>query len=108
LEQAYSCVLLTLTNYSPPAHNIKFLRSLAEEQDRRLAEAFPRDQHQERAWFNTLNEAYVKARYSRHYEISAEALVWLGDRTAALLDIVKTACGEHLAALEKASLKNPF
>lgn len=42
LEQAYSCVLLTLTNYGPPSHNIKFLRSLAEDQDRRLADAFPR------------------------------------------------------------------
>lgn len=68
IEQAYSCVLLTLTNYGPPSHNIKFLRSLAEEQGRRLIEAFPRDQHRERAWFNTLNEAYVKARYSEHLE----------------------------------------
>ncbi|CDZ56705.1 Putative nucleotidyltransferase [Neorhizobium galegae bv. orientalis] len=33
LEQAYSCVLLTLTNYGPPSDNIKFRRSLAEEQD---------------------------------------------------------------------------
>ena len=100
LEQAYSCVLLTLTNYGPPSHNIKFLRSLAEEQDRRLAEAFPRDQHRERAWFNTLNEAYVKARYSKHYEISEEALLWLGERTAILLALVKSACSEHLKSLE--------
>ncbi|MGK9055016.1 HEPN domain-containing protein, partial [Neorhizobium petrolearium] len=98
IEQAYSCVLLTLTNYGPPSHNIKFLRSLAEEQDRRLAEAFPRDQHRERAWFNTLNEAYVKARYSKHYEISAEALTWLGERTAILLEIVKRVCHDHLEA----------
>jgi predicted nucleotidyltransferase/HEPN domain-containing protein len=99
LEQAYSCILLTLTNYGPPSHNIKFLRSLAEEQDRRLAEAFPRDQHRERAWFNTLNEAYVKARYSKHYEISEEALIWLGERTALLLDLVNDVCTEHLEML---------
>ncbi|WP_029620873.1 nucleotidyltransferase and HEPN domain-containing protein [Pseudorhizobium marinum] len=101
LEQAYSCVLLTLTNYAPPSHNIKFLRSLAEEQDRRLADAFPRDQHRERAWFNTLNEAYVKARYSKHFEISEEALSWLGERTAALHDRVKLVCEEHLARLDR-------
>ncbi|WP_342586332.1 nucleotidyltransferase and HEPN domain-containing protein [Neorhizobium galegae] len=101
LEQAYACVLLTLTNYGPPSHNIKFLRSLAEEQDRRLAEAFPRDQHRERAWFNTLNEAYVKARYSKHYEISEEALLWLAERTAILLDLVKSVCSEHLEKLER-------
>ncbi|SMF60516.1 Predicted nucleotidyltransferase [Xaviernesmea oryzae] len=101
IEQAYSCVLLTLTNYGPPSHNIKFLRSLAEEQDRRLAEAFPRDQHRERAWFNTLNEAYVKARYSKHYEISAEALTWSGERTTILLEIVNRVCHDHLEALRK-------
>ncbi|NNU48819.1 HEPN domain-containing protein [Rhizobium sp. WYCCWR 11279] len=103
LEQAYSCILLTLTNYGPPSHNIKFLRSLAEEQDRRLAEAFPRDQHRERAWFNTLNEAYVKARYSKHYEISEEALNWLGERTTMLLELVSTVCSEHLEKLKPGS-----
>lgn len=61
LEQAYGVLLLTLTNYAPPSHNIKFLRSLAEEQDHRLAAAFPRDQQRERAWFNTLNEALCKS-----------------------------------------------
>ncbi|MGF9566872.1 nucleotidyltransferase and HEPN domain-containing protein [Neorhizobium sp. BT27B] len=100
LEQAYSCALLTLTNYGPPSHNIKFLRSLAEEQDRRLAEAFPRDQHRERAWFNTLNEAYVKARYSKHYEISDEALDWLGQQTATLIELVEVVCSDHLATLK--------
>jgi len=100
VEQSYSCVLLTLTNYGPPSHNIKFLRSLAEEQDRRLAEAFPRDQHKERAWFNTLNEAYVKARYSKHYEISEEALTWLGERTTVLLELVKMVCSERLERLK--------
>ncbi|MCW1411215.1 nucleotidyltransferase and HEPN domain-containing protein [Rhizobium sp. 1AS11] len=101
LEQAFSCVLLTLTNYGPPSHNIKFLRSLAEEQDRRLAEAFPRDQHKERAWFNTLNEAYVKARYSKHFEITDEALTWLGERTTLLLNLVETVCSEHLEMLKQ-------
>jgi predicted nucleotidyltransferase/HEPN domain-containing protein len=100
LEQAYSCTLLTLTNYAPPSHNIKFLRSLAEEQDRRLSDAFPRDQHRERAWFNTLNEAYVKARYSKHFEISEEALAWLIERTAALHRRVKLVCEEHLARMD--------
>ena len=101
VEQAYACVLLTLTNYGPASHNLKFLRSMAEGQDRRLAEAFPRDQHRERAWFNTLNEAYVKARYSKHYEISSEALNWLAERTSVLLELVKQVCTEHIEALKR-------
>ncbi|WP_165222134.1 nucleotidyltransferase and HEPN domain-containing protein [Affinirhizobium pseudoryzae] len=103
LEQAYSCVLLTLTNYAPPSHNVKFLRSLAEEQDHRLADAFPRDQQRERGWFNTLNEAYVKARYSKHFYISEEALTWLGERTAILLDLVALICEAHTSYLQRAN-----
>ena len=106
IEAAYSALLLTLTNYSPPSHNLKFLRSLAEEQDRRLAEAWPRDQARQRGWFNTLVEAYVKARYSKHFAIDAEALQWLGDRTAALHTLVETACQDHLAKLKRAADKD--
>jgi hypothetical protein len=50
--------------------------------------------------FNTLNESYVKARYSKHFEISEEALAWLGGRTADLHERVKLVCEEHLARLD--------
>jgi hypothetical protein len=99
VERSYHCLLLTLTNYTPPSHHLKFLRSLAEERDRRLAEAWPRDTQQYRAWFNRLSEAYVKARYSKEYTISEEALRWLGERFALLHKLVDKACQEHLAKL---------
>jgi predicted nucleotidyltransferase/HEPN domain-containing protein len=102
IEHAYSTALLTLTNYGPPSHSLNFLRALSEGRDRRLAEAWPRDQQRYRAWFNTINEAYVKARYSQHYEISEEALRWLGDRTAILHELVEAICKEHLAKLKDA------
>lgn len=103
IEHAYAALLLTLTNYSPPSHNLQFLRSLAEDQDRRLTEIWPRDQRRYIAWFNTLNEAYVKARYSKHYDISEEALAWLGERTSALHLLVEKICREHLTKLQKAA-----
>ena len=84
LEQAYSCVLLAVTNYAPPSHTIKFL-SLAEEQDRHLSEAFPRDQHRERAWFNPLTEA----------------LDWLIERAAVLISLMEKVCREHLQMLAR-------
>ena len=101
VESAYSCLLLTLTNYSPPSHNLKFLRGLAEDHDRRLIEAWPRDQHRFTAWYNILNEAYVKARYSKHFEITEEALAWLLERTEHLHRLVETICKERLAELEQ-------
>jgi predicted nucleotidyltransferase/HEPN domain-containing protein len=101
IEQAYSALLLTLTNYSPASHNLNFLRTLAESQVVRLAEAWPRDEQRYRAWFNTINEAYVKSRYSKHYDISEEALLWLGDRTKQLHELVKMICEEHLHKLHR-------
>lgn len=101
IEHGYSGLLLTLTNYAPPSHNIKFLRSLAEEQDRSLVEAWPREQSTQRAWFNTLVEAYVKARYSKHYRIDREALLWLGECTQRLHQLVEASCRRQLATLAR-------
>ena len=103
VEQTYATLLLVLTNYSPPSHNLKFLRMLSEDRDRRLIEAWPREQQRFNAWFNVLNEAYVKARYSRHYQISEEALTWLMDRTETLHGLVKSICEERLALLRRAA-----
>lgn len=99
IEQAYATLLLVLTNYSPASHNLNFLRGCAEEQHRELAEVWRADQQRFAAWFNIVNEAYVKARYSRHYEITEEALVWLLSRTETLIDLVEKACLKHLETL---------
>ncbi|TIO07608.1 MAG: HEPN domain-containing protein, partial [Mesorhizobium sp.] len=99
IEQAYAGLLLVLTNYSPASHNIKFLRSLAEDQAQQLAEIWHRDQQRYVAWFNILNEAYVKARYSRHFEIKDEALQWLAERVSGLIDRVESICRSRIEQL---------
>ncbi|MCA0008489.1 MULTISPECIES: nucleotidyltransferase and HEPN domain-containing protein [unclassified Mesorhizobium] len=99
IEQAYAVLLLVLTNYSPASHNVKFLRSLAEDQAQELAEVWPRDQQRFVAWFNVINEAYVKARYSRHFEITREALQWLAKRVSELIDRIEMICRSRLEKL---------
>lgn len=101
IEQAYATLLLVLTNYSPASHNIKHLRGLAESHARQLAEIWPRDQQRYVSWFNILNEAYVKARYSKHYEISGAALTWLLERVTDLIARIEAACVNHLDLLKK-------
>lgn len=64
IEQAYSSVLLVLTNYSPTSHNLRFLRGLAEERAQELTGVWREDQQRYVAWFNLIDEAYIKARYS--------------------------------------------
>ncbi len=103
VERLYSCLLLTLTFYTPYNHNIAFLRSLAEGLDRRLYGIWPESNRRERAMFQKLKEAYTKARYSKHYRISEEELAWLGERVEELGRVVHQVCTDKIAELEKAA-----
>ncbi|NOW48522.1 HEPN domain-containing protein/predicted nucleotidyltransferase [Novosphingobium sp. SG751A] len=102
-ESLFHAVLLVSTLYSPHNHNLVFLRTQAERLDLRLVEAWPRELRKDRALFEKLKDAYVKARYSKHYRITAEELAWLGERVEVLGRIVHTICTERLAALEAAA-----
>lgn len=99
-EFLYHCVLLVCTFYTPHVHNLGFLRTQAERLDRRLVHVWPRDTRKERAMFEKLKDAYVKARYSRHYRVSEEELDWLGARVEDLGRVVQAICSERVAELE--------
>src|SRR5690606_24661716 len=97
-EHLYHCVLLVLTLYSPKSHNLVFLRRRCEPLDARLREAFPSETKFERRCFELLRAAYVKARYSKHYRITADELTWLTERVGILSAQVKAICEERIAA----------
>ena len=100
VEHAYHALLLTLTHYTPPSHNIVNLRGLAEGRDRRLVAAWPRHYKRDRSAYNVLKRAYVEARYSPHFTITPEQLDWLEAGAKRLHDLVNQACQEHLAKLK--------
>lgn len=102
-EYLYHCVLLVCTFYTPHVHNLGFLRTQAERIDVRLVEAWPRDTKADRARFEKLKEAYVKARYSRHYRISDDELFWLTDRVTRLSEVVEIICSDRIQSLEHAA-----
>lgn len=99
-ESLYHTVLLVTTFYTPHVHNLGFLRTQAERLDRRLTYVWPMDNRKHRAMFEKLKEAYVKARYSKHYRISEEELKWLGERVEELGQIVHEICSERITELE--------
>ncbi|WP_447932576.1 HEPN domain-containing protein [Sphingopyxis fribergensis] len=99
-ESYYHCALLVCRFYTPHVHNLAFLRTQAENIDPRLFDAWPREHKRDRAMFEKLKEAYVKARYSKHYRISEEELAWLGERVSVLAGIVETVCRERIEQLE--------
>ena len=84
-------------------HNLGFLRTQAERLDRRLTYIWPTDSRRERAMFEKLKDAYVKARYSKHYRISDEELTWLGERVEELGRVVQEVCLERIDNLERSA-----
>jgi HEPN domain-containing protein len=102
-ESYYHGVLLVCTCYTPHVHNLGFLRTQAERIDPRLIEVWPRETKADRARFEKLKDAYVKARYSKHYRITEDELAWLRDRVSALGQAVEVICGEQIAALERSA-----
>lgn len=98
-ERAYICFLLTRTLYFPRSHNIRFLRSLAEDQAPRLISAWPRDLKVDRRRFELLKRAYVEARYSASYEITPTDLEAIEAMVRDLRNIVEVLCQERLAKL---------
>lgn len=102
-ERLYHCVLLVCTFYTPHVHNLGFLRTQAERIDPRLIDAWPRDNRTDRARFEKLKAAYVKARYSKHFRISEEELAWLSERVEALGQVVQVICEERIASLERST-----
>lgn len=102
VERLYGCYLLTSTLYSPSTHNLKKLRSLVEEKDERFREIWSDEDRFQRRSFERLKDAYVKARYSKHYVIAEDELRWLGERAAVLAQLVRTASEEKLTVLKSA------
>jgi hypothetical protein len=102
-ERFYHCLFLVRTLYSPKTHNLNQLRQLTEAVEPRLKEVWPRESKFERRCYELLREAYVKARYSRHYRISAEQLEWLSGRVKLLQSIVRSICEQRIADLAEAA-----
>lgn len=82
-------------------HNLGFLRTQAERIDPNLFTAWPRGTQKDRARFEKLKDAYVKARYSEHYQISEEELGWLAQQIEELGRLVHQLCLKRIAELEK-------
>jgi predicted nucleotidyltransferase/HEPN domain-containing protein len=97
-ERYYHCLLLVVTLYSPKSHKLNFLRSQAERLAPELIAAWPRETRVEQRCWELLRRAYVDARYSPHYKITAEELAWLGERIGVLSTLVENACRRRLQA----------
>jgi len=95
-ERFYHCVLLTMTLYSTKSHNLNFLRAQAERVEPALIPAWPRAGRGEKRAWELLRRAYVEARFSSKYAISAEELAFLVERVTDLRARVEAGCQAYL------------
>jgi uncharacterized protein len=102
-ERLYHCLFLVRTLYSPKTHNLSRLREQAEGLEPRLKAVWPTTTKFEKRCYELLRAAYVKARYSREYRISAEELLWLVQRIRLLRKLVQQACETRIHELAKAA-----
>jgi predicted nucleotidyltransferase/HEPN domain-containing protein len=103
-EAAYHCLNLVLTLYTPKLHDLRRLHKDAVKLDPRLIEIWGsegklwrRDGRFGKRCFELLRRAYVDARYSKHYVITAEELAWCVERVKALQEVVEAVCRDALA-----------
>jgi len=99
-ERAYICYILVRSQYVPRSHNLKFLRSLAEDKEPRLIDSWPRATKLDRRRFELAKRAYVEARYSASYEIGAEDLQSITVMVRHLRDSVEAVSLEWLDGLQ--------
>ena len=71
--------------------------------DRRLVGIWPGSNKFERQGFDLIRRAYVEARYSDYYEVSAEHLAWMDDRVATLQAVFETIARERIDLLKNAA-----
>jgi hypothetical protein len=64
-----------------------------------LIPAWPRGSRFEKRCWELLRRAYVEARFSKHYAITAEELAWLAERISDLQGRVERACRAYLATI---------
>jgi uncharacterized protein len=99
VERYFAAFLLTFTAYKPRTHNIEKLANQAASLHPAMRAALPRAAGEERRLFDLLKKAYIDARYSKKYRITAEELSVLGERVRELGSLVERACREKIASL---------
>ncbi len=98
-ERYYHCVLLVLTAYKPKTHNLEVLGKRAADLHPELRNVFPHGTSEEERLFKLLKKAYVDARYSSKYVITAEELAVIAGWVRDLRDRVERVCLERIAAM---------
>jgi HEPN domain-containing protein/predicted nucleotidyltransferase len=95
-ERYFHAVLLVFTGYKPKSHDIQALAEQTAPMHPSLAGALPRSEPEDKRLFDLLKRAYIDARYSKSYRVTAGELAGMRDRVLDVAERVRKACGDKL------------
>ena len=101
-ESYYAAFLLVFTDYKPKTHDIEELNTMASKVYAEMQGIFPRKSKEEQRLFELLRSAYVEARYSKQYVITAPELTYLAEKVQALQALVEKLCQAEIDRLTQA------
>ena len=96
-ERYYHAAILVFTGYKQRTHDIELLGVQAGEQHALMVDLLPKTEPDDKHLFDLLKKAYIDARYSMSYRITADELAELQKRVLLLADRVRAACLEKIA-----------
>ena len=96
-ERYYHAAILVFTGYKQRTHDIELLGVQAGEQHALLGDVLPKTEPDDKHLFDLLKKAYIDARYSMSYRITADELAELQKRVLVLAERVRAACLEKIA-----------
>ncbi|HNP42154.1 MAG TPA: HEPN domain-containing protein [Nitrospira sp.] len=96
-ERYYHAAILVFTGYKQRTHDIELLGVQAGEQHALMVDLLPKTDPDDKHLFDLLKKAYIDARYSMSYRITADELAELQKRVLLLADRVRAACLEKIA-----------
>ncbi|MEJ2407482.1 MAG: HEPN domain-containing protein [Candidatus Thiodiazotropha sp.] len=102
-ERYITCLLLVHTGYRPKEHDMEKLLRQAAGFDQRFSGIFPNDTHEEKHLFELIRRAYVDARYSKSYNISAKELKAIAKRIERLKALTEEVCTNKISTLKEAA-----
>ena len=87
------------TGYKRKEHDLRKLHAEAAPLHPDLHAVLPRTTPEDEHLFDLLRRAYIDARYSKSYRITAEELATLGERVRRFAQVVERVCQEKIASL---------
>lgn len=100
-ERYYHAALLVYTAYKPKTHDLALLAAQTAPLHEALAGALPRSEPEDERLFDLLKRAYIEARYSLSYHVTAEELTVLRERVLDLARRVRHACLSKLMTISE-------